>query len=174
MKTAWVTIAESHLGKREIPGPKSNGWLRDMWMGLRGGKWFWDAVGYGDDSRLPWCGAFVAMCVESAGFAYAKNYASAKDWLNWGEVLNDPAEGCIVVFTREGGGHVGFVVGRDLRGRLLVLGGNQGDAVSVAPFEFSRVAGYRWPTGATVPPRPGANLLPIWDTARIESSRNEA
>jgi hypothetical protein len=51
----------------------------------------------------------------------------------------------VVVFNRQGGGHVGFVVGRDARGRLIVRGGNQGDMVSDAPFDTARVAGYRWP-----------------------------
>ena len=53
--------------------------------------------------------------------------------------LQAPTVGCVVVFEREGGGHVGLVVGADTKGRLLVLGGNQGDAVSIAPFDRSRV-----------------------------------
>lgn len=161
----WLVEARRHLGLRELPGaptePTIARWLKEL-------KAWWS------EDATPWCGTFAAHCIKAQGLALPTHWYRAKDWLNWGEVLTDPAEGCIVVFNREGGGHVGFVIGRDLRGRLLVIGGNQGDAVSVAPFEFSRVAGYRWPTGATVPPRPGANLLPIWDTARIESSRNEA
>ena len=50
---------------------------------------------------------------------------------------------------------MGFVVGRDPRARLLVLGGNQRDAVNISPFDTARVLGYRWPPGApivTTPP----------------------
>ncbi len=60
-------------------------------------------------------------------------------------------EGCVVVFERAGGGHVGLVVGETAGGRLLVLGGNQGDAVSVAAFQRERVVAYRWPPGRDLP-----------------------
>jgi hypothetical protein len=50
------------------------------------------------------------------------------------------------VFRRSGGGHVGLLAGEDERGRLLVLGGNQNNTASIAPFEGDRVVGYYWPT----------------------------
>ncbi|HHU2470361.1 TPA: TIGR02594 family protein, partial [Escherichia coli] len=94
-------------------------------------------------------------------------FESAKSYLDWGEKLDTPAYGCIVVFTRVGGGHVGFVVGRRANGDLLVLGGNQGDAVNIRAFPTSRVSGYRWPADE---PRNTA-LLPVGDAA---TSTNEA
>jgi hypothetical protein len=69
--------------------------------------------------------------------------------------------GCIVVFTREGGGHVGFVVGQDQQGNLLVLGGNQGDAVNVKAFPLARVSGYRWPSELV----PSTEPLPVMASA---------
>jgi len=75
----------------------------------------------------------------------------AKDWLNWGVELKNPCVGCVVVFEREGGGHVGFVVGKDIDNNLMVLGGNQCDAVKVSPFDVSRVVGYRWPKEYPLP-----------------------
>jgi hypothetical protein len=49
-------------------------------------------------------------------------------------------------------GHVGFVVGEDMaRHALLLLGGNQGNAVSVAAFDRNRVVGYRWPAAESMP-----------------------
>jgi surface antigen len=60
--------------------------------------------------------------------------------------LAEPAYGCIVTFTRKGGGHVGFVVGATADGKLLVLGGNQGNTVSIAAFDHARVTGYFWPS----------------------------
>ena len=62
------------------------------------------------------------------------------------------------MFSREGGGHVGFVVGRDATGNIMVLGGNQSDAVNVRAFPASRVTGYRWPTGV---PAPAAGLAQL-------------
>ena len=56
--------------------------------------------------------------------------------------LYKPAYGCIVTFTRQGGGHVGFVVGKDTRGNLMVLGGSQGNAVSIAAFLSGRATGF--------------------------------
>jgi len=48
-------------------------------------------------------------------------------------------------------GHVGFVAGADRNGNLLVLGGNQGDAVSINRFSRGRVLGYRWPANEQLP-----------------------
>jgi hypothetical protein len=55
--------------------------------------------------------------------------------------------GCVVVFSRGAGGHVGLVVGRTAHGGLSVLGGNQGDRVCIAAFHTARVLGYRLPPG---------------------------
>ena len=75
----------------------------------------------------------------------------------------------IVVFTRTGGGHVGIVVGQDAKGRIMVLGGNQSDSVSIAPFELSRVAGYRLPPDTV----PHYEPLPLIVSSG-KSSNNEA
>ena len=102
--------------------------------------------------------------------AHAQRYASAKAWLEWGTKLTGPALGCVVVFEREGGGHVGFVYGRDTKGRLLVLSGNVGDAVCIAPFPLNRVLGYRWPEDAAVQPDVGLPTLPLYQAAGAESA----
>lgn len=76
------------------------------------------------------------------------------------------------------GGHVGFVVGRDTRSNLMVLGGNQGDAVSVAAFLPSRATGFYWPskwTGKLIKSTPLSNrfALPVLN-ANGKLSCNEA
>lgn len=169
---AWIAHAYTHIGQKEVPGPGVNAWIKSLWGSLKGGEWFWGQYG-NDDSKLPWCGAFVAKCMQDSGFKIPERYASAKAWLEWGSPLSEPAVGAVVVFTRDGGGHVGFVVGADQRGRLMVLGGNQGDAVSIAPFELSRVAGYRWPPGTEIRPHTGAANLPVMASGAA-SNRNEA
>jgi uncharacterized protein (TIGR02594 family) len=164
----WIEEARKHIGQKEVAGVESNSWIKSIWFKLKGGAWFWTAYGE-DDSKLPWCGAFAALCVQEAGIAPPKEYASAKAWLGWGVDMINPAYGCVVIFTRTGGGHVGFVVGIDAAGRLMVLGGNQGDAVSIAPFARIRAAGYRWPTGVPLP----AQSMPTL-TSTVASSTNEA
>lgn len=58
--------------------------------------------------------------------AWCSGFAMARSWLNAGTKLNNPAYGCVVVFwrstTKSACGHVGFIVGRDKRGNLMVLG----------------------------------------------------
>jgi len=136
--TKWIDEARKHIGLSEIKGAGTNltikGWLSSL-------RAWWD------EDSTPWCGVFAAHCIKSAGYELPKHWYRAKDWLNWGVEIAEPCYGCIVVFERKGGGHVGFCVGKDEKGRLMVLGGNQGDKVSIAPFDASRAAGYRMPAG---------------------------
>lgn len=162
-KQKWMIEAEKWIGQKEVPGPGFNPWIKKMWFELAGGKWLWDQVGKGDDSKLPWCGAFVAMCMKSAGHALPKNYYRAKEWLNWGVPISRPVVGSVVIFSRTGGGHVGFVVGVDKSGNILVLGGNQGDEVNIRAFPPSRVTGYRYPANETMP----GGALPVFAQAKV-------
>ncbi|MIA70919.1 TIGR02594 family protein [Escherichia coli] len=154
----WLIEARKHIGLTEIKGAKHNPEIVQFWRNIKRG-------GIKDD-ETPWCAAFVGAMLERVGIRSTR-FESAKSYLDWGEKLDTPAYGCIVVFTRVGGGHVGFVVGRRANGDLLVLGGNQGDAVNIRAFPTSRVSGYRWPAGE---PHNTA-LLPVGDAA---TSTNEA
>lgn len=147
----WLEVAWDAEGQKEVPGPSSNSWLEKMWLRLPGGRWFWEELGRRDDNRLPWCGAFVAKCFADCKMAFPKHYARALAWAEWGQPLQRPIRGCVVVFSRLGGGHVGFVLGQSEDGGLLVLGGNQNDAVRVSRFSRSAVRAYRWPAGEPVP-----------------------
>lgn len=137
----WLRIARDYLGLREIPGP-GNHPVISRWLGTLGGWWADDAT--------PWCGTFVAACLVEAGLPKPEHWYRAKAYLDYGARLGaaDPGApyyGAIVIYARSGGGHVGFVIGQDELGRIMTLGGNQSDAVSIAPFDRSRVLGYRWP-----------------------------
>lgn len=149
-----------HLGTREIPGARHEPKILQWWKAIKRG-------GIKNDETA-WCAAFVGGCLEQVGIVSSR-YESAKSYLTWGVEVRAPIYGCIVVFTRDGGGHVGFVVGQDTKGRLMVLGGNQGNAVSIAPFDRARVAGYRWPAAVPVT----LNPLPTLASAAA-SSTNEA
>ena len=161
MEPAWITEARIHIGTAEVPGPSTSpviaGWLHRL-------RAWWA------DDETPWCGVFVAACIEACGLPLPKNWMRAKTWADWGRRLVLPVPGCIVVFERTGGGHVGFVVGVTAQGALLVLGGNQGNKVSIAPFDRSRVLAYVWPSGIPAPD----TRLAVLDARGAQLSANEA
>lgn len=137
----WLAIARPLVGLHEIHGAEHAPEILAMWRAiLRSGI---------QSDEVPWCAAFVGACLERAGIRSSR-FESAASYLKWGVRLDGPTHGCIVVFSREGGGHVGFVVGQDESGRLLVMGGNQGDQVSVKAFSRDRVTGYRWPVDVPI------------------------
>ena len=71
----------------------------------------------------------------------------AKSYLRWGQRLETPVRGCVAVLERPpdpASGHVGFFHSQ-AGGRVFLLGGNQGDKVSIASFPESMVIAYRWP-----------------------------
>ena len=74
----------------------------------------------------------------------------ARSYLAWGEALDEPRTGAIAVLSRGADpslGHVGFLVGLTASD-IVLLAGNQGDAVSVQAFPRSRLVGVRWPARA--------------------------
>ena len=75
----------------------------------------------------------------------------------------------MLVFERDGGGHVGFYVGEDGT-HYHVLGGNQDDAVSIAKIAKSRLVASRWPKGVPVIGGP----VRLSERADIPVSRNKA
>ena len=155
----WLDKAKTYLGLSEVPGKAHNSKILEWWKAIR--------AAFTDD-ETPWCAAFVGGCLEAVGITSSR-FESARSYETWGSPLSAPVYGCIVTFTRDGGGHVGFVVGRDGAGNLMVLGGNQGDAVNVKAFPRSRATAYRWPMG--VPADVGAPLPLL---ASAELSINEA
>jgi uncharacterized protein (TIGR02594 family) len=161
MEPRWLKSARAFIDLREIPGkataPVIARWLRQL-------KAWWS------DDETPWCGTFVAAVFEGEGIRRPKHWYRAKAWLDFGTPIREPALGAVVVFERKGGGHVGFVVGNDERGRLMVLGGNQGDSVNIAPFDRSRVLGYRWPLAI----KPTSSILPLVASNGAKASANEA
>ncbi|HBC0987187.1 TPA: TIGR02594 family protein [Escherichia coli] len=152
----WLDEARKYTGQREIKGPRHNPLILQFWKDIKRG-------GIQDD-ETPWCAAFTGAMFERSGIKSTR-FESAKSWLNWGVGLKTPRYGCVVVFGREGGGHVGFVVGEKQNGDLMVLGGNQSDAISIRAFPRNRVLGYRWPENEPLDLRP----LPLMDGERSVS-----
>lgn len=138
IKTDLHTIGSRFLGLKEVAGSVNNPQI--MAMLQLDNKW-----PSGDE--VPWCSAFVNYCAFLLGLPRSKSL-SARSWLTVGEGIdpNFAHKGCdIVVFSRGDNptsGHVAIFdshVGMSLN----VLGGNQGDTVSIAPYSVSRVLGVR-------------------------------
>lgn len=162
---AWLDVAKSLLGTREIKGaqhsPVIMGWIKRL-----GAKVLGIAV---KDDETAWCSTFVAHCMFSVGITPPPIAVRAMSWAEWGSNLRADrlARGAVLVFQRPGGGHVGLYWGED-RDHYHVLGGNQGDAVSIIRIAKSRCVARRWPSNVPVT---GA---PVWLSASGTVSKNEA
>lgn len=161
--TVWTTIAKKYAGLKEYPGSASNptimGWAKKLGAKL--------GMTYTDDS-VPWCGLFVAHCMSEAGLEVPKVPVRASAWSTWGVPLKVPTEGAVLVFSRTGGGHVGFYQSEDAL-NYHVLGGNQGDAVSVTKIAKDRAVAVRWPSSVSLPT--GGRIIAKFDG---KISTNEA
>ncbi|MCI4589809.1 TIGR02594 family protein [Sphingobium sp. BYY-5] len=136
---------------REVVGPGNNPKIID-WAKHTG-------IDY-DSDDIPWCGLFVAHCVSAtlAGEALPANPLGARAWQRFGTTC-ERTLGAILVFwrgSRNGWlGHVGFYAGED-GSAYHVLGGNQGDSVSITRIAKDRLLDARWPATA---PKTGAGPL---------------
>ena len=124
-------------GTQETVGPKHNpvimGWAKEVGL---------SSVYTADE--IPWCGLFVGHCIDEAGIKVTiENPLLAKEWNNFGSGVQ-PCYGAIMVFTRDGGGHVGFYVSEDAD-TYHILGGNQSDMVNITRVGKERLFGARWP-----------------------------
>ena len=142
----WIAEARKYIGLCEIKGHQHNPviqqWLKDMGSFNQENKAWWE------DDETPWCGLFVAHCLGKTNRFVIKEWFRAQAWARDDLMtqLNQPAYGCIAVLTRTGGGHVGFVVGKNSQNQLLLLGGNQSNQVCIAAFSTHRVTAYYWPS----------------------------
>jgi uncharacterized protein (TIGR02594 family) len=129
-------------GTAEVAGPKSNLELLKI---LRKHQ-----PTTTDDGLLAWCGVMMAEAFERAGFKVMipKGYMGARSWMNLPDpvTLEQAQLGDIVIFWRgtpDGWqGHVGIYISHN-SDNIFVLGGNQGDRVSIAPYAKTRLLGIR-------------------------------
>jgi uncharacterized protein (TIGR02594 family) len=150
-----MNYARSLIGIREIPGSKHSatimGWIKKLGPRILG-------ITVKDD-ETPWCGTFCAHVMQHVGIESPPIAVRASSWGKWGRKLVAPRPGCILVFTRQGGGHVGFYEGEDDT-HFHVLGGNQGNAVSVTRIARSRLSEMRWPNEIPLPTAKVVRLKP--------------
>jgi uncharacterized protein (TIGR02594 family) len=92
-----------------------------------------------------WCGLFVSYVAGEAGWEHAPrgNALWARNWLAWGNPVEVPMLGDVLIFDRgKGQGHVGLYVAEDSE-CYHVLGGNQSNAVNIKRIVKDRLLGSR-------------------------------
>jgi uncharacterized protein (TIGR02594 family) len=164
-----ILIGMAEHGVQEVVGKGSSrtiiGWRDDL--NQAGVK----ISGYSDDS-IPWCGLFAAIVAFRRTKTPADVPASplwARSWASYGTKSPQPSLGDVLVFARGSGGHVGFYVAEDATA-YHVLGGNQGDRVSIARVAKSRLLACRRPPYKSTP----RDVRPFVVAASGGLSRNEA
>lgn len=137
----WYRIAKRELddGVVEFPGRSvHNPRIVEYHASVPGGF---------DEDEVPWCSSFVNWCMEQAETRGSES-AGARSWEKWGTTLAEPKLGAVSVFWRgtksSGKGHVGFFV-KETSAGVSILGGNQGNQVSVDTYPKERLLSYRWP-----------------------------
>lgn len=136
----WMETAKSLIGTKEIPGARSNPVIIEWAQTINP----WVKKFYTNDD-IPWCGLFVAHCMMDNNIQIEfQNPLSALEWAKFGKKV-EPCYGAVLVFYRDGGGHVGFAVGEDAN-YYHVLGGNQSNMVNVTRVAKSRLRSIRWPS----------------------------
>lgn len=132
----WLVTARKYLGVKEAPGAADNPQIIE---------WF-DAVNIPvKKDSVAWCAVFVNGILAESNIAGTRS-AAARSFLNWGKPTI-PKPGAVMVFKRGSQawqGHVAFYVGETAT-HYRVLGGNQGDKVSIASYPKSSLLGARWP-----------------------------
>ena len=151
------------LGTKEVVGKVHNpvilGWAKELGL---------DKVYTNDE--IPWCGLAVAYAVHKAGLTVVDKPLWALSWAKWGTEVKEPMLGDVLTFKRDGGGHVGIYVGED-KDCYHVLGGNQGNAMSVTRILKSRLYKAQRTTWKVAQP---TNVRKVLLDAKGTISKNEA
>ena len=143
----WMIEAKRLLGMKihEIPGAKDHAEII---------KLFADA-GHPEIKHedAPWCAAFVGAVLHRSAITPSGSLM-ARSYCKWAEKLDAPVYGAICVKVRSGAphdsplGHVGFCLDFD-KDHIIMIGGNQGDSVSIGSFKRSEFVAYRFPYATT-------------------------
>ena len=111
-------------------------------------------TGITNNDETPWCSSFVNWVMKKAGQG-GTDSAMAISWKKYGKDVGKAAYGAIAVIDWDGPGpgwkgHVGFIVGKK-GNSLLILGGNQSNAVNIKTFGTSKIVAYVFPSNYEVP-----------------------
>lgn len=146
IETSAYEVAQRFVGIKEVDGTTSNPQilamlkLDDTWP---------------DDDSVPWCSAFANYIAWLLRLPRSKSLR-ARSWLLVGEVIdlkNAEPGFDVAIFKRGSGsqpgpdvidapGHVGFYAGTE-GAKILVLGGNQSNSVSISRYSKTNLLGVR-------------------------------
>lgn len=146
IETSAYEIAQVFIGTDEVPGKATNPQILAMLQ-------LDDA--WPTDDEVPWCSAFVNYIAFLLKLSRSKSLR-ARSWLEVGAgvMLERALVGFDVVILKRGTGeqpgpevinapgHVGFFSGYDAD-QVFLLGGNQGDSVTVVGYPRKRLLGVR-------------------------------
>jgi uncharacterized protein (TIGR02594 family) len=161
---AMLVEARKFIGTAEAPGPANNPAILE-WAAELGLSNVYTA------DAIPWCGLFMALVAHRADKPLPAGPLWALNWSNFGSPAGQPCLGDVLVFVREGGGHVTMYVGEDRQGYFHCLGGNQSDKVCVERIAKSRLHAARCPPFKIQMP---ASREPVILNADGSISENEA
>ena len=132
----WLDLAKKEVGTKETPGRANNPIVQQYYM---------DAVGKRYEDAVAWCMAFTNAMLERAGYRGTRSLL-ARSALIWGRKLEKPTVGAIGVFPRGKvwQGHVG-IVSKVGPGYVMLISGNQQDAVTEKKYLTKGALGWRWP-----------------------------
>lgn len=149
-----IKFALKEFGVQEVIGKGSNKtiltWRDELNGAAPAGKPI--ISGFSDDD-IPWCGLFAAIVAYrrlKKVNEVVKDPLWARNWSKYGRVSPVASLGDVLVFVRNGGGHVGFYVGED-KTSYHVLGGNQSNKVCFTRILKSRCIAVRRPPYMTLP-----------------------
>lgn len=130
-------------GTTEAPGEKDNPiiieWAKELGLG-----------DYDHDS-IPWCALLIAVIARRANKELPQDPLWALNWAKFGTRVTDGAKfGDVLVFKRNGGGHVGLYLGEDAE-CYHVAGGNQSDTTNIVRKSKSRLHAIRRPVYSIQP-----------------------
>lgn len=146
-QSAALEMAKREIGLREKAGAQHEAKIVGFFAEV-GHDWV-------KDDETAWCAAFVGAMLERAGLSSTRKL-NARSYTVWGQPvpLDEALPGDVAVFSRGDPngwqGHVAFYMshGPEL---VSVLGGNQRNSVSVAPYKRSRLLSVRRMPAPDVP-----------------------
>ena len=140
----WMSVALAEAGVSPLGEGACNPRIRAYHAGT-------NIAGY--DDKVSLCSSFAHWCLRQVALE-GTGSAFARSWLAWGQVLQVPRPGCVVVLYRDDPqswkGHVGFYLRHDAE-LVYLWGGNQKGTVCENAYPLASVLGYRWPSDAVWP-----------------------
>lgn len=169
--TPWLDYSKSQVGVKEkgMSNILENGIPEGLNLGPEVEK-YQSTLGIRGHA---WCSSFTNWALEKAGLDSFKSGAIASNWKNYGVKLDRPAIGAFYSYGhKEGGGHVGQIVGVDAKNpkNVITIDGNAGDRVAYMStnweeFTKENKITISYPKGYT----PNYNL-PKYDLTGIENT----